>query len=85
MVYVLGVFSCLACTWFFFGLVLLCITLIGKAEKGKANLENQWVCCLARIYISVLLEFNTWNHTEINGCNCLRNGRTRTIHADAEM
>lgn len=36
-----------------FWLVLLCITLIGKAEKGKANLDNEQFCCLARIYISV--------------------------------
>lgn len=42
-----------------FWLVLLCITLIGKAEKGKANLDNERFCCLARIYISVLSKFNT--------------------------
>lgn len=49
-----------------FWMVLLCITLVDKAEKGKANLDNEWFCCLARIYISVLSEFNIWNHPEIN-------------------
>lgn len=66
-----------------FGWVLLCITLIGKAEKGKANLDDERFCYLARIYISILSKFNIWNYTKINGCNCLRNGRT--IHHDVEM